>query len=56
MRPGSGHGRWSPAGWLLGAFVDFQWIVKPVNFLQAITILGTICFPVAAYFAVNARP
>ena len=28
-------------GWLLGAFVDFRWVDQPVNFVQAITILGT---------------
>jgi hypothetical protein len=42
-------------GWLLGAFVDFQWVDKPVNFLQGITILGTMMFPFAAYYAARRR-
>jgi len=43
------------AGGWLGAFDDFRWIDRPVTFLQAITILGTMCFPFAAYFAVRRR-
>jgi hypothetical protein len=37
-------------GWLLGAFEDFQLVNKPVDFIQALTILGTMCFPVAVFF------
>ena len=33
-------------GWLLGAFDDFG-PLKPVHFIQALTILGTMCFPCA---------
>ena len=42
-------------GWLLGAFEDFQLVDKPVDFVQGITILGTMCFPFAAYFAARRR-
>jgi hypothetical protein len=42
-------------GWLLGAFVNFQWVDQPVNFVQGLTILGTICFPFAAFFAARRR-
>jgi hypothetical protein len=39
------------AGWLGGAFVDFQWVDQPVTFVQAFVTLGTMCFPFAAFYA-----
>jgi hypothetical protein len=42
-------------GWLLGAFVDWQWVDKPVTFVQALMILGSMCFPVAAFLAARRR-
>ena len=42
-------------GWLLGAFNDFQLVDQPVNFIQSLTILGTMCFPVAVFFAGRRR-
>ena len=39
------------ACWLLGGFVDFQWVNQPVTFLQSLTILGAMCFPFAAFYA-----
>jgi hypothetical protein len=38
-------------GWLLGAFEDFQRINKAVTFAEAMMILGTMCFPFAAFYA-----
>jgi hypothetical protein len=42
-------------GWLLGAFTDFQLVDKPVNFIQGLTILGTMCFPFAVFFEARRR-
>ena len=42
-------------GWLFGAFVDWVWIDQPVTFIQGLTILGSMCFPVAALLAARRR-
>jgi hypothetical protein len=42
-------------GGLLGAFADFQLVDKPVNFIQGLTILGTMCFPFAVFFEARRR-
>ena len=36
-------------GWLLGAFTDFD-ALRPVDFIEGLTILGTMCFPFAVFF------
>jgi hypothetical protein len=43
------------AGWLCGAFVDFQWVDRQVTSIQAFTILGTMMFPAAAFLAARRR-
>lgn len=43
------------AGWLLGAFNDFQWVGQEVSPLQGFIILGTMCFPVAGWFFASVK-
>lgn len=40
---------------LLGGFDDFQLVGREVSVLTAFGILGTICFPVAAYFLADRK-
>src|SRR5882672_10280526 len=41
--------------WPLGGFEDFQWIDRPVTFVQSLAILGTMCFPFGAFFYARSR-
>jgi uncharacterized membrane protein YqaE (UPF0057 family) len=43
------------AVWLLGGFVDFQWIDYPVTFFQSFAILGAMMFPFAAFYYARGR-
>jgi hypothetical protein len=40
---------------LLGGFDDFQWVGQEVSALAAFGILGTICFPLTAYFFADCK-